>query len=352
MTVCAICGQPVEFRFMDGRPIPLHFEGGCPGRQGATGGERVRKSVESSCIRTKCPKCSDAVFFIRHNGGSVWIDPPLGPPWYRHGCMDMTGQSASSGPDQRTSIVDAGLIDELGEREGIITGVVKISEISVDRRRTLLTIEVGETEDLVILVKGGADSFVGKIVVVDGPQRLIFCADERRFAFSIPNTLSVPRAFIDAGIDLPEPLGSSKARKLRSSIEPSLPGELTDKQRQLLAKYKAAGGGGKWKLPSLLQLIAVLKGNEKDEAAHLAAMMILEKAEKHGDCSHAAELARLLSPAKRENLRAWFARFSPISVDISRKQHKAHFFKSANGERKSFDLAGARRTPFYKLASH
>ena len=95
-----------------------------------------------------------------------------------------------------------------------------------------------------------------------------------------------------------------------------------------------------------------MKGNEKDEAAHLAAMMILEKAEKHGDCSHAAELARLLSPAKRENLRAWFARFSPISVDISRKQHKAHFFKSANGERKSFDLAGARRTPFYKLASH
>ena len=71
MTVCAKCGQPVEFRFMDGRPIPLHFEGGCSGSQGATGGERVRKSDESSCIRTKCPKCSEAVFFIRHNGGSV-----------------------------------------------------------------------------------------------------------------------------------------------------------------------------------------------------------------------------------------------------------------------------------------
>lgn len=336
---------------MDGRPIPLHFEGGCSGSQGATGGERVRKSDGSSCIRTKCPKCSEAVFFIRHNGGSVWIDPPLAPPWYRHGCMDMAGQSASSGPGHRTSIVDAGLIDELGEREGIITGVVKISEISEDRRRTLLTIEVGETEDLVILVKGGADSFVGTIVIVDGPQRLIFCADERRFAFSIPNTLSIPQAFIDAGIDLPESLGSSKARTLRSSIEPSLPGELTDKQRQLLAKYKAAGGGGKWKLPSLLQLIAVLKGNEKDEAAHLAAVMILEKAEKHGDCSDAAELAKLLSPARRESLRAWFARFSPISVDISRKQHKAHFFKSAKGERKSFDLPAARRTPFYKLAS-
>ena len=109
MTGCAKCGQPVEFRFMDGRPIPLHFEGGCSGSQGATGGERVRKSDESSCIRTKCLKCFEAVFFIRHNGGSVWIDPPLGPPWYRHGCMDMAGQSASSGPGHRTSIVDAGL---------------------------------------------------------------------------------------------------------------------------------------------------------------------------------------------------------------------------------------------------
>ena len=352
MTVCAKCGQPVEFRFLDGRPIPLHFEGGCSSSQGTNSGERVRRSDESSCIRTKCPKCSDAVFFIRHNGGSVWIDPPLGPPWYRHGCMDVAGQSGSSGARQRTSIVDVELLDELGEREGIITGVVKISEICEDRRRTLLTIEVGEAEDLVVLVKGGADTFVGKIVIVDGPQRLIFCADERRFAFSIPNTLSVPQAFIVAGIDLPEPLGPSKARKLRSSIEPSLPGDLTDKQRQLLAKYKSAGSGGKWKLPNLLQLIAILKGHEKDEAAHLAAMMILEKAEKHGDCSHAAELAKLLSPARRENLRAWFARFSPISVDISRKQHKAHFFKSANGERKPFDLAGARRTPFYKLASH
>src|SRR3546814_10295653 len=85
MTVCAKCGQPVEFRFINGRPIPLHFEGGCPGSRGTVGSERVRRSDESSCIRTKCPECSDAVFFIRHNGGSVWIDPPLGPPWYHHG---------------------------------------------------------------------------------------------------------------------------------------------------------------------------------------------------------------------------------------------------------------------------
>src|SRR3546814_9118375 len=68
-------------------------------------------------------------------------------------------------------------------------------------------------EELGGLGKGGADSFVGKFVIVDGPQCLIFCADERRFAFSIPNALSVPRAFIDAGIDLPELLGSRSAER-------------------------------------------------------------------------------------------------------------------------------------------
>src|SRR3546814_3827116 len=51
--------QPVEFRFINGRPIPLHFEGGCPGSRGTVGSERVRRSDESSCIRTKCPERSE-----------------------------------------------------------------------------------------------------------------------------------------------------------------------------------------------------------------------------------------------------------------------------------------------------
>lgn len=37
---------------------------------------------------SRCPRCDKDVFFIRHNGGSVWVDPPLGPPWDKHGCFD------------------------------------------------------------------------------------------------------------------------------------------------------------------------------------------------------------------------------------------------------------------------
>ena len=32
---------------------------------------------EDFCRPTRCPECDADVFFVRHNGGSVWLDPPL-----------------------------------------------------------------------------------------------------------------------------------------------------------------------------------------------------------------------------------------------------------------------------------
>ena len=37
---------------------------------------------------SRCPICGDEVFFIRHNGGCMYFDPPLGWPWPRHACFD------------------------------------------------------------------------------------------------------------------------------------------------------------------------------------------------------------------------------------------------------------------------
>jgi hypothetical protein len=44
-------------------------------------------SADKCCHFTSCPKCGQSVFFIRHNGGSVWVDE-LGPPWPKHPCFD------------------------------------------------------------------------------------------------------------------------------------------------------------------------------------------------------------------------------------------------------------------------
>jgi len=43
--------------------------------------------TENFCRETKCPICGAApVYFVRHNGGSVWFDD-LGKPWPKHGCF-------------------------------------------------------------------------------------------------------------------------------------------------------------------------------------------------------------------------------------------------------------------------
>ena len=39
------------------------------------------------CRPTSCSVCGASVFFVRHNGGSVWFDE-LGWPWPKHACFD------------------------------------------------------------------------------------------------------------------------------------------------------------------------------------------------------------------------------------------------------------------------
>ena len=48
---------------------------------------RWQHAEESFCCPTSCPVCGAAVFFVRHNGGSVWFDE-LGKPWPKHLCFD------------------------------------------------------------------------------------------------------------------------------------------------------------------------------------------------------------------------------------------------------------------------
>jgi len=94
MPTCNQCGEEIEFRYVDGRCVPIHPGGGwhcgsfskspySPPRISRSGEWRERDFTRPS----HCPICGDDVFFIRHNGGSVWVDE-LGWPWPKHGCFD------------------------------------------------------------------------------------------------------------------------------------------------------------------------------------------------------------------------------------------------------------------------
>jgi hypothetical protein len=86
MTICNLCGQPIEFRTIDGEPRPFHPPGGCTGRMESAAVERTNPSP----VYIPCPKCGDRTWFLRHNGGSFWVDT-LGPPWPKHPCFDGAG---------------------------------------------------------------------------------------------------------------------------------------------------------------------------------------------------------------------------------------------------------------------
>lgn len=76
---------------------------------------------ENFCRRTQCPKpdCRRWVYFIRHNGGSVWVNE-LGIPWPKHECFD-----GNNRPDSRhfLGMLNAVMAGMKKPELGIVTSV-------------------------------------------------------------------------------------------------------------------------------------------------------------------------------------------------------------------------------------
>ena len=83
MYFCYRCDKPIEF-YKDslGQSRKRHIDGTWYNTSYSASEVRSYansiRSDESTCFPTTCPKCHASVFFIQHNGGSVWVDPPLG----------------------------------------------------------------------------------------------------------------------------------------------------------------------------------------------------------------------------------------------------------------------------------
>lgn len=122
--------------------------GGPPTGGYSTGRFEWRHREEDFCRSVICRRCGQAVFFVRHNGGSVWFDS-LGWPWPKHPCHE----------EERHAIALRRRLNELratgqSERFGVVLscqesgepGIVFV-EVRIDSSRVLEAMLEWDSDD-------------------------------------------------------------------------------------------------------------------------------------------------------------------------------------------------------------
>lgn len=167
---CIYCGGELIFRYIDGILKPIHLSGGCSSDRDLESGGRVEIGArydlglrDDFCHRTKCPRCGASVFFIRHNGGSVWVDPPLGPPWPKHACFD-------DGPAYRSVVKVAA--SSTARAPNAKLGVVYCVE-SRGTEETVLLVRRADGKSFRLRVSGNHLSLLGEVVGFSEGSQLI-----------------------------------------------------------------------------------------------------------------------------------------------------------------------------------
>ena len=181
MGICSKCGNPVEFRYVRGRCIPMHFDGGCIGSSSRVNDySNYNTADESTCFGTTCPECGDAVFFVRHNGGSVWLDPPLGWPWYKHGCF--YSEERVSGVFE-SALVTNQEAEDLKKHANAEIGIVKRTWVEPNRNYTDIVLDLGRQDTDELRVKNNAGFLLGKLCVLDREKESIWPFYEPEYVF-------------------------------------------------------------------------------------------------------------------------------------------------------------------------
>src|ERR1035441_499188 len=114
---------------------------------------------------TQCPECGKDVFFIRHNGGSVWADE-LGWPWPIHPCFDKPGE-----PTHRVTLHDVKGLRLHQPRLAVIRGISGNGTYDEPTVEIQFTDSPGAT--LVLRSTPPDFSIVGSLVVISEADRLL-----------------------------------------------------------------------------------------------------------------------------------------------------------------------------------
>jgi hypothetical protein len=173
------CGGKIIFRVIDGARIPIHLSGGCwksSGRRSSSssggsgslyGQYSVRGDIFVSnhsnsnfCRCVRCPICKKDVFFIRHNGGSVWVDE-LGWPWPKHPCFHKDSEGDRSLRVLRANTQDRQIKPMLG-----LVIRIKVNE-RPEPVTTFLAINCEDGKGRCISISGRGKILIGQLVALD-----------------------------------------------------------------------------------------------------------------------------------------------------------------------------------------
>lgn len=160
---------------MDGRCAPIHPGGGWHCGSGPSGSADTYARVSVSATRewrdqdftrpTTCPECRADVFFIRHNGGSVWVDE-LGWPWPKHACFD--------DPHGATSTFSTWSLKVSGITNPKL-GVVTRLKSGVRHAELVLEIRLNDSTRLALVLRWmpSAPAMLGALVIVSREDNLL-----------------------------------------------------------------------------------------------------------------------------------------------------------------------------------
>ena len=147
-----------------------------------------RAQFDDICRPTNCPKCSSPVFFIRHNGGSIWVDS-LGWPWPKHSCFDDGAVPSWFSYFKKQSF-------SVSAENVILFGlVIKAEWLREDHRgptRIVLAVDGGTNGRACLATTGTntADYLLGRIVIVD--------VKNKRLVTSNHEVRSILRVYVSA----------------------------------------------------------------------------------------------------------------------------------------------------------
>ena len=179
MSSCKYCGEYIEFRYINGRSTPVHPSGNWCNQDADNGSNYTDdpfrygyfgNSYENVCRKTYCPECRDEVFFIKHNGGSIWVDS-LGWPWPKHSCMHNDEEEIPSWYRFFKNNIKSEK-DEINH--AVVTDVTRINSTVNYPARMMLNIDLGNKKGVIFTEANTTTKYLlGQYIIINNTKKVI-----------------------------------------------------------------------------------------------------------------------------------------------------------------------------------